>query len=66
MDIQTEEYLEELSDRPVEVDADTQTDPLLDRPPSPLFIPKKSGLDAETQMYPPFYSLFCLFVCSCV
>jgi radial spoke head protein 3 len=52
MDIQTDEYLEELSDRPIEVDADTQTDPLLDRPPSPKFVPKKSGVDTETQMYP--------------
>ena len=51
MDIQTDEYLEELSDRPIEVDADTQTDPLLDRPPSPKFVPKKSGVDIDTQMY---------------
>lgn len=52
MDIQTDEYLEELSDRPIEIDADTQTDPLLDRPSSPKFIPKKSGVDADTQIYP--------------
>jgi hypothetical protein len=50
MEIQTEFYLEELTDRPVEKDRSTQTDTFLDRPPSPLFIPKKSGEDAETQI----------------
>ncbi|KAH7293868.1 hypothetical protein KP509_28G046000 [Ceratopteris richardii] len=29
---------------------DTQTDPFLDRPPTPLFIPQKSGPDAGTQI----------------
>eukprot|EP00002_Diphylleia_rotans_P021628 TRINITY_DN4210_c0_g2_i1.p1 TRINITY_DN4210_c0_g2~~TRINITY_DN4210_c0_g2_i1.p1 ORF type:complete len:445 (-),score=136.28 TRINITY_DN4210_c0_g2_i1:903-2237(-) len=48
--VQTEVYLEEITDRVVEVDIDTQTDPFLDRPPSPLFIPRKSGIDAETQI----------------
>ena len=50
MDIQTELYLEELTDVVPEVDVDTQTDPFMDRPPSPLFVPQKSGLDAETQI----------------
>jgi len=52
IDVQTEEYLEELTDRPVEVAVDTQTDPLLDRPATPKFVPIKSGLDVETQIYP--------------
>lgn len=50
MDVQTDTYLEELSDRPVEADADTQTEAFLDRPPEPLFIPAKSGVDKETQV----------------
>lgn len=48
--VQTEKFLEEIVDKIIEVDADTQTDPLKDRPPSPLFIPVKSGIDKETQI----------------
>eukprot|EP00292_Cryptomonas_paramecium_P012587 CAMPEP_0113691576 /NCGR_PEP_ID=MMETSP0038_2-20120614/18531_1 /TAXON_ID=2898 /ORGANISM="Cryptomonas paramecium" /LENGTH=364 /DNA_ID=CAMNT_0000613243 /DNA_START=156 /DNA_END=1246 /DNA_ORIENTATION=+ /assembly_acc=CAM_ASM_000170 len=51
MDVQTENFLEEISDRPVEVEVDTQTDAFMDRPPSPLFIPMKTGVDQETQIY---------------
>lgn len=51
MDIQTEAYLEELTDRVVEADMDTQTDAFLDRPAAPMFVPMKTGLDAETQIY---------------
>ena len=50
MDVQTDTYLEELTDRPVEVNADTQTEAFLDRPPSPLFVPAKSGVDKDTQV----------------
>ena len=50
IDVQTELYLEELSDRVEEADVEIQTDAFLDRPPSPLFIPAKSGIDAETQI----------------
>ena len=39
IDVQTELYLEELSDRVEEADVETQTDAFLDRPPSPLYIP---------------------------
>lgn len=52
MNIQTEEYLEEIDDRPIEKDMETQTHFFIDRPPSPLFIPSKSGEDAETQIEP--------------
>lgn len=52
MTVQTDLYLEELCDVVEEVDVDCQTDPLLDRPPSPLFVPTKIGVDAETQIYP--------------
>ena len=50
MDVQTDTYLEELMDRPVEVNVDTQTDPSMDRPSSPLFVPAKSGMDKDTQV----------------
>lgn len=50
IEVQTELYLEEISDRVVESDVQTQTDPFLDRPPSPLFIPPKTGIDVATQI----------------
>ena len=50
IDVQTELYLEELSDRVEEADVETQTDAFLDGPPSPLFIPAKSGVDVATQI----------------
>ena len=49
--VQTELYLEELSDRIEEADVDTQTDAFLDRPPSPMFIPAKTGKDVATQIF---------------
>jgi hypothetical protein len=49
---QTDEYLEELTDRPPEKEATTQTDALMDRPPSPLFMPAKIGVDKHTQIEP--------------
>lgn len=52
IDVQTENYLEELSDRVPEVEEATQTEAFMDRPPSPLFIPTKTGLDKETQILP--------------
>ncbi|NWI63236.1 RSPH3 protein, partial [Todus mexicanus] len=48
--VQTELYLEEISDRVIEVDAECQTDAFLDRPPTPLFIPAKTGEDVATQI----------------
>jgi len=51
IDVQTEQYLEELTDRPVEVDIDTQTDAFMDQLPAPIFIPMKTGVDVETQIY---------------
>eukprot|EP00049_Salpingoeca_infusionum_P008145 m.131956 g.131956 ORF g.131956 m.131956 type:complete len:466 (-) comp13927_c0_seq4:1452-2849(-) len=50
MDVQTELYLEELTDRVEETDNATQTDAFLDRPPSPLFVPPKTGIDVATQI----------------
>ncbi|NWT13719.1 RSPH3 protein, partial [Vireo altiloquus] len=38
------------SDRIIEVDEECQTDEFLDRPPTPLFIPAKTGKDVATQI----------------
>ncbi|XP_077408997.1 radial spoke head protein 3 homolog isoform X2 [Vanacampus margaritifer] len=48
--VQTELYLEELSDNIEVSDIECQTDPFLDRPATPLFIPAKSGKDVATQI----------------
>jgi len=50
MDIQTDAYLEEVSDKVPEHSIETQTDEFLDRPASPLFIPIKTGVDTGTQI----------------
>jgi len=50
VDVQTELYLEELTDHVEEADVECQTDAFLDRPPTPLFIPAKTGVDSETQI----------------
>jgi hypothetical protein len=49
-DAQTENYLEELTDKAPEEDASTQTDAIMDRPAPPLFIPQPSGISQETQI----------------
>ncbi len=43
MDIQTDTYLEELTDTVPEADTCTQTDAFMDRPPTPVFVPAKTG-----------------------
>ncbi|NXA52886.1 RSPH3 protein, partial [Nothocercus julius] len=48
--VQTELYLEEIRDRITEADVECQTDAFLDRPPTPLFIPAKTGRDVDTQI----------------
>ena len=50
MDIQTELYLEEVTDVQPEEDAQTQTDAFLERPVTPVYVPHKSGVDQETQI----------------
>lgn len=50
--IQTEQYLEELFGKPEEMDTSTQTDLMYDRPQSPFYVPVKTGIDVETQIYP--------------
>ncbi|XP_030637535.1 radial spoke head protein 3 homolog [Chanos chanos] len=49
-EMQTEMYLEDLSDLPEESSVECQTDAFLDKPASPLFIPAKSGRDVATQI----------------
>lgn len=50
IDVQTDSFLEELTDTVPERDVNTQTDPFMDRPPTPLFIPMKIGVDVDTQI----------------
>lgn len=50
MQVQTELYLEEITDRVEEADIQTQTDAFLDRPSTPLFVPAKTGMDVATQI----------------
>merc|ERR1711937_577561 len=50
--VQTELYLEELTNRIEESDVTCQTDLFLDRPPTPLFKPAKIGSDISTQILP--------------
>jgi radial spoke head protein 3 len=52
IDMQTEDFLEELTDRPIDVDAETQTQAFMDRPASPLFVPARTGQDVITQILP--------------
>ena len=48
--IQTEPYLQEVEEEPVYESRVVQTDAFLDRPPSPPFVPPKTGVDVETQV----------------
>ncbi len=50
MIVQTDSYLEQLTDTVAEAEMSTQTDPFRDRPSTPLFISAKAGLDATTQI----------------
>jgi radial spoke head protein 3 len=50
MNMQTENFLEELTDKRIEIDAETQTQAFLDRPASPLFVMARTGVDAVTQI----------------
>uniref|UniRef100_A0A3P8X401 Radial spoke head 3 n=1 Tax=Cynoglossus semilaevis TaxID=244447 RepID=A0A3P8X401_CYNSE len=50
VDVQTDLYLEELSDVLATTDIECQTDAFLDRPATPLFIPAKTGKDVATQI----------------
>ena len=52
MDMQTDDFLEELTDKPIELDAETQTQAFMARPASPLFVRAKTGQDMFTQIMP--------------
>jgi Radial spoke protein 3 len=47
---QTDAYLEQLTDVIPEADTITQTDAFIERPPTPQFVPAKTGTDATTQI----------------
>lgn len=47
---QTDDYLEELADKVLEKDVDTQTEASDDRPPPPVFVPKPVGTDRATEI----------------
>ncbi|KAF7250703.1 hypothetical protein EG68_09184 [Paragonimus skrjabini miyazakii] len=49
--VQTGLFLEELTEQIEQDDFATQTDYFLDRPPTPLYVPAKTGMDVETQIY---------------
>lgn len=48
--VQTDLYLEELYEKPDELEVATQTDHYVDRPATPIFYPEKIGQDASTQI----------------
>jgi len=50
MTVQTSRYLEEIHVTPQECDVSLQTDPMLDYPSEPLFIPQPSGPSVATQI----------------
>jgi len=50
MDVQTDTYVEELTDKPQGMESATQTDPTYDRPMAPEFKPKPSGVDKSTEI----------------
>jgi hypothetical protein len=45
-----EQYLEIIKDREVETDTFTGTDYISNKPPEPIFVPAKSGIDVSTQI----------------
>ena len=50
VDVQTDENIELLTDKPPEYEKDAQTDFYIDRPVNRLFVPRKIGEDKETQI----------------
>ncbi|KAK9885623.1 hypothetical protein WA026_012388 [Henosepilachna vigintioctopunctata] len=50
--VQTDQYLEEIFITPPVNEMCTQTELFLERPVSPFYVPAKTGVDAETQIYP--------------
>lgn len=50
-EVQTDENIELLTDKPPEYEKDAQTDFYIDRPVNRLFVPRKIGEDKESQIY---------------
>lgn len=50
-EVWTDDLVEILTDKPPNYEKDTQTDFYIDRPVNRLFVPKKTGEDAETQIW---------------
>lgn len=50
LDVQTEHHLEELNDRPLEAEAEAQTEGLMTDHHPPFFVSMQTGVDAETQI----------------
>ena len=48
--VKMSDFLEELTDRPIEIDVEVQPKTVSDRPHSPLFVQAKVGKDAHTQI----------------
>ena len=48
--VETDPFVENLTDKPTEFEIGVQSDFYIDRPPTPLFVPQKIGEDAETQV----------------
>lgn len=49
--MQTDEFVETLTDKPPQYEKDTQTEIYIERPNPRLFMPKKTGSDRETQIW---------------
>jgi len=50
VDVQTEKFLEELTDKVPETETQTQTEAFLEQQTNPVFVEQKRGVDAETQV----------------
>ncbi|KAK3914926.1 Radial spoke head protein 3-like protein [Frankliniella fusca] len=50
LDVQTDRYLEEIFDKPLESEVCCQTDLFVERPPTPPYVPAVVVKDAETQI----------------
>ena len=51
-------FRRQIRGRRLEADRAVQTDPMLDRPSTPLFVPSKTGADVATQIYEGDVSLW--------
>jgi hypothetical protein len=50
LELQCEPYLQEVLEKPAQVDKLTWTDAFIDRPATPPYLPPKTGIDIETQI----------------